>query len=184
MLHKLRTRIQEHIVVPIMQAHAPPSEIAWGAGIGMFVAMTPTVGIQMYAVTAVWFITRYIFRFNFNLPVGLAMCWISNPITMGPLYYLFLLVGYWIFPHLGFSGSIPVTYADFGNRLSEILAHHSTRKVVRESFSFLIVELGFPMLVGSVLIALPCAILTFWITILTLHRRKPSSNGASMPSQK
>ena len=77
-----------------MHSTAPVSEVSLGVAVGVFLGLTPTVGAQMYLVAIVWSIYRYIFRRHFNLPVGVAMVWISNPLTMVPLYYLFLLTGY------------------------------------------------------------------------------------------
>jgi uncharacterized protein (DUF2062 family) len=43
--------------------------------------------MQMAAVLAVMPFTR------FNVPIGLAMCWLSNPFTMPPMYYMEYLTG-------------------------------------------------------------------------------------------
>ena len=51
------------------------------------------MGVQMYIVAAIWVAARYLFRTNFNLPIAVAVVWISNPITVVPLYYGFLVTG-------------------------------------------------------------------------------------------
>ncbi|MDA7818461.1 DUF2062 domain-containing protein [Sulfurimonas sp.] len=54
--------------------------------IGIFIAFIP-MPLQMLAVLAVMPFTR------FNVPIALAMCWLSNPFTMPPMYYMEYLTG-------------------------------------------------------------------------------------------
>jgi len=90
MKKKIEMIIQDILINPVLHSRAPVSEVSLGDAVGDFLGLTPTVGVQMYLVAVVWSIYRYIFRRHFNLPVGVAMVWISNPLTMVPLYYLFL----------------------------------------------------------------------------------------------
>lgn len=57
--------------------------------IGLFIAFIP-MPMQMLAVIAMMPF------FKFNVPIGLAMCWLSNPLTMPPMYYMEYLTGAWI----------------------------------------------------------------------------------------
>jgi len=57
-----------------------------GVFIGLFIAFIP-MPMQMAAVLAVMPFTR------FNVPIALAMCWLSNPFTMPPMYYMEYLTG-------------------------------------------------------------------------------------------
>jgi uncharacterized protein (DUF2062 family) len=54
--------------------------------IGLFIAFIP-MPMQMLAVLAVMPFIR------FNVPIALAMCWLSNPFTMPPMYYMEYLTG-------------------------------------------------------------------------------------------
>lgn len=54
--------------------------------LGLFIAFIP-MPMQMLAVLAFMPILR------FNVPIALAMCWLSNPFTMPPMYYLEYLTG-------------------------------------------------------------------------------------------
>jgi len=54
--------------------------------IGLFIAFIP-MPMQMAAVLL------FMPFIKFNVPVGLAMCWLSNPITMPPMYYMEYLTG-------------------------------------------------------------------------------------------
>ncbi|MBN1865840.1 DUF2062 domain-containing protein [Candidatus Sumerlaeota bacterium] len=54
--------------------------IAGGLALGLFVAFTPTFPAQMLlaALGAIYF--------RVNLPVALTACWVTNPLTLGPVY--------------------------------------------------------------------------------------------------
>ncbi|NPA29287.1 MAG: DUF2062 domain-containing protein [Epsilonproteobacteria bacterium] len=60
--------------------------VAKGLLIGLFIAFIP-MPFQMLAVLAV---TPFV---RFNVPIALAMCWLSNPFTMPPMYYMEYLTG-------------------------------------------------------------------------------------------
>lgn len=70
-------------IVPLLKAKDSPERLALGAAIGTFVGLTPTVGVQMAMVVLVSAIPKL----KFNIPLACAMVWISNPLTMIPLYY-------------------------------------------------------------------------------------------------
>jgi len=55
--------------------------ISRGIGIGVFIAFIP-MPFQMFAVLA---LTPFI---KFNVPIAIAMVWLSNPITMPPMYFM------------------------------------------------------------------------------------------------
>jgi uncharacterized protein (DUF2062 family) len=54
--------------------------------IGIFIAFIP-MPMQMALVLAVMPFVK------FNVPIALAMCWLSNPFTMPPMYYMEYLTG-------------------------------------------------------------------------------------------
>ncbi|MEN4053552.1 MULTISPECIES: DUF2062 domain-containing protein [Sulfurimonas] len=60
--------------------------ITRGVLIGLFIAFIP-MPMQMAAVLL------FVPFVKFNVPIGLAMCWLSNPITMPPMYYMEYLTG-------------------------------------------------------------------------------------------
>ena len=57
--------------------------------VGLFIAFIP-MPMQMLAVLALMPFIK------FNVPIGLAMCWLSNPFTMPPMYYIEYLTGSYI----------------------------------------------------------------------------------------
>lgn len=60
--------------------------IARAAFIGIFIAMIP-MPAQMLAVFAFTFVAK------FNFPLAIAMCWITNPVTMPFIYYIEYMTG-------------------------------------------------------------------------------------------
>ncbi len=77
----------EKLIRPIFSLKGSPHSIALGLAIGVWIAFTPTVGLQMTMALIICTI------FRANLPIALAMCWISNPITFVPMYYGYYLLG-------------------------------------------------------------------------------------------
>ena len=122
----------------------------------------------MYLVAVVWTIYRYIFRRHFNLPVGVAMVWISNPLTMVPLYYLFLVTGYWLLEtkHI-------LSYQHFADTLGRISETGGTWEIIVEGARFLLIDLGWPMIIGGFVYAVPGFFISYFFTksIATSHRK-------------
>ncbi|HRK15189.1 MAG TPA: DUF2062 domain-containing protein [Prosthecobacter sp.] len=84
--------------------------LAGGAAVGLFICMQ-FLPVQMpFAV-----IVAAIFRVN--IPIALAMCWLTNPLTMPPLIPLEYAVGKWV---LSWFSAVPAT--PFPTELPESLA--------------------------------------------------------------
>lgn len=108
-----------------------------GLAIGAFFAFVP-VPWQMLlaAITAVWV--------RFNLPVAIAMVWITNPVTLPPIAYLNYQFGAWLLDSPDWAWS-------FDPSLDWFLGQGA--------------NLAVPLLVGSMATAVVAGILTF----LTAH---------------
>lgn len=113
----------------------------------MFVGMTPTVGIQMGLVLSLGLITRPFFRFN--QVAGLITVYVSNPVTLVPIYWFDYKVG-----TLFLKGD--VSY----ERFSEILKYNSLSEWWRMLVS-LFVDVGAPLIVGSLIVAAVCALAVY-----------------------
>ena len=164
--------ITEKLINPVLHSNAPVSEVSLGVAFGVFLGLTPTVGVQMYLVALVWSIYRYIFGRHFSLPVGVAMVWISNPLTMVPLYYLFLVTGYRLLETQN-----GISYELFTEYLGHISSTEGTWEMIIAGASFLLVDLGWPMIIGSLVYAVPGFIISYFMTerIVTSHRKGKAS---------
>ena len=80
-------RVKDVVVHRILHVDDTPHRIAMGVAIGMFIAWTPTIGFQTLLVIAVATLLRA------NKLVGIPCVWLSNPFTLGPIYYPNYLVG-------------------------------------------------------------------------------------------
>ena len=165
---KIEKVIREKLINPILHSTAPVSQVSMGVAVGVFFGLTPTVGVQMYLVALIWSVSRYVFKKNFNLPVGAAMVWISNPLTMVPLYYLFLVTGYWILDTQN-----GISYQVFREHLNTISSQDGAWEIFLAGSRFLLIELGWPMVIGSSVFAFPGFLISYYLTenIVTKHRK-------------
>lgn len=69
--------------------HLNRRSVAGAIGVGLFLAWMP-MPFQMVAAAAIAILVRV------NLPLSVVTVWISNPVTMGPMYYLAYKWGSWM----------------------------------------------------------------------------------------
>lgn len=80
-------RLREVIVNRILGLNDTPHRIAWGVFLGFLVAFTPTVGLQMIIYVLVASLLRA------NKLSGIPPIWLTNPVTVVPVYYVCWRVG-------------------------------------------------------------------------------------------
>jgi uncharacterized protein (DUF2062 family) len=71
----------------VLHANDSPHRIALGAGLGLFVAWTPLIGLHILVVLALAFLLRA------NKFVAIVCVWVSNPFTFIGIYYPNYLFG-------------------------------------------------------------------------------------------
>jgi len=74
----------------VIKLRSSPKAIAGGLGVGTFIAFTPTMGVQL--ILAVIMATF----FNLNRPAAMIPVWITNPITVAPIYTFNYWLGCWL----------------------------------------------------------------------------------------
>lgn len=80
-------RARDFCVYKVLHADDPPHRLALGIGIGMFVTFMPLIGFQMaLSVFIAWLLRA-------NKLVGVPLVWLSNPLTVFPIYYPCYLLG-------------------------------------------------------------------------------------------
>lgn len=113
--------------------HVDELTLARGLAVGLFVALTPTVGIQTLLILA----GSLTFRANFVAAFLISN--ISNPFTIAPLYFGFNQLGQWWMDRLPIT---PAAVVDLGDEIAyETLA----------------------ILIGSLTIAIPMAALGYFL---------------------
>jgi uncharacterized protein (DUF2062 family) len=85
-MRRLIQKINHFVVHQILHADDSPHRLALGVALGFFVAWTPTIGFQMIMVILLATALRA------NNRVGIPIVWISNPLTLIPIY----LPNYWL----------------------------------------------------------------------------------------
>lgn len=101
------------------------------------------------ALFAIWF--------NANLPLSVVLVWISNPVTMPPLFYFNYKIGAWVLDRPVLDFEFELSWAWISERLLDI---------------------GIPLYLGSLIVATVSACLAYLI-IQFLWRRKIRSDWRS-----
>jgi len=123
--------------------HLNRHSVAKAFFVGLFCSMIP-MPFQMVLAAAI------AVRINCNLPISIALVWISNPLTMPPIFYFNYLVGTWILHQ-------PTVSFDIQYNLSWMMDK--------------LVEVGIPLYFGSVVVGIvsgACA----YIAIHYIWKRK------------
>ncbi len=135
--------------------------IALGAAIGMFIAFTPTVGIQMLLVVlATWLIPG-------NRTAGIPMVWITNPFTAVPIYTFNYEVGRLIL-RSRLDYDLPAKLSAIWNGSRGLFSR------IGETGDLLTTNVAWPLWFGSIVVAAVCAIVTYFAMyyLVDLYRRK------------
>ena len=85
--HRHRQQLRQFVIHNLLHADDPPHVLALGMAIGILVAFTPTVGVQMLVAGFLSWLMRA------NKAVSVAVVWISNPATMIPIYWYCYRIG-------------------------------------------------------------------------------------------
>ncbi|MEE9391873.1 MAG: DUF2062 domain-containing protein [Planctomycetota bacterium] len=132
------------LIQPVLVIRDSSHALALGLALGMFVAMTPTVGVQMPMV----FVLASVF--GANRLAGIAIVWISNPVTVVPFYYGYYLIGRLIL------GGNEVSYEDVGAVLKPREGESSW-----DALLHLFEVFGWPLWLGSFIVAVVLALPTY-----------------------
>lgn len=91
--------------------HFQRRSVILAAGIGAFIAFTPTFGVQtLMAIVAAMY-------WRMNLPITILMCYITNPFTIAFVYFMELRIGLFL---LGMEGIDAVHIKGMGDLLEYI----------------------------------------------------------------
>lgn len=165
-------------------------KLAMGGAQGIFWGLTPTVGLQITVLTFLYSLSFVLLRVSkkfkvieFNLPIAIALTWISNPFNAPILYFLFYITGAFVMP-----GHDPYSLKEFLHMLKPLLNVESVFslqalkdyiRVASDVFRQFGTEIIMPMCVGSLIIAIPTSILSY-IFIRWLLRKYTSKKSESL----
>jgi uncharacterized protein (DUF2062 family) len=122
-------------------------EIALGFALGLFVGITPTMGIQM--IIAVFFAA--LFKWNkISAAIGV---WISNPLTAPVIYSITYLLGAGI---LGLKNSF---------RLSDLQGITAVVEILKKAPEILVA-----LVIGGIVLGFPIAVLGYYLSYAAIRR--------------
>ncbi len=83
-------RFRQWFIYRVLHVDDTPHRIALGVAVGIFITWTPTIGLQMLLCVLLSALV------GANKFVGLPFVWLSNPLTVIPIYWPNFLLGNWI----------------------------------------------------------------------------------------
>ncbi len=132
-----------------------PERVALGAAIGFFIGWLPIMGVQMVVCLAICSVVRA------NFLATIPGVWLSNPVTVLPMYYFINQIGAWI-----------AGQAISWNRMEHVF-EKATNLGVWDGSIYLFTEMGhvtLAMFIGGAIVGLINAIIVYPI-VLRLVRR-------------
>jgi uncharacterized protein (TIGR03546 family) len=130
----------------------PPHKIALGMALGIFIGFVPIMGIQMAVVLP------FALLFRGNKTAAIAGVWITNPVTVIPIYYVDYKVG-----HL-FTDYPPLTRTYF----TDLFTNLEASKFLKLGQDVLV-----PLFVGGAILGVVFGIPTYFVTrwLVVRYRR-------------
>ena len=143
----------------VIKLRSSPRAIAGGFGLGTFIAFTPTVGIQLILALLAATI------FNMNRPAASLPVWITNPLTIAPIYTFNYWVGLKIWP-----GPPLSEVSDLFKDIAHTMAHLEFWNVKDQFLAVFHMgrEILIPLLLGSLVIGAICGIAVYLFTLSLL----------------
>lgn len=142
----------------ILTSNDSPQQIAAGAALGTFIAFTPTLGVQMLLVVG---LATYL-RVS-RIP-GLLMVYISNPLTMGPIYWSAYVVGVRMCRFVGMEVVSLTDFMEAFERVHEL----SGMQMATAAFGLLGrygARMAVPLLLGSVVAGAVAGAITYSVVL-------------------
>jgi len=158
---------KKRIIIPfralfkwLVRLRRSPRAVAGGFALGVFVAFTPTMGFQI--VIAIFLATFL----NLNRPAAVITVWITNLATMAPIYTFNYWVGslFWSGPPVA---EVYKTFVSIGAQLVKMDFWEFGRQF--ETMLGLSGTMAIPLLIGSVMVGLISAALTYLAAIGIIH---------------
>lgn len=143
----------------IIKLRSSPRAIAGGLALGTFIAFTPTVGVQLILA----FVAATLL--GMNRPAAMIPVWITNPITVAPIYTFNYWLGakVWGGPPLS---EVSGLFIDIGRTLTHLEFWN-----IKEQF-FAILQIGkeilIPLLLGSIVIGVISGFLVYILSLKLL----------------
>ncbi len=177
LLEKVKKKAKRYFnlyIAPLVMAPSPPRELARGACVGIFIGMTPTEGFQTFLMVVLWNLARPFGAFRFNFKIAYAVSWVSNYLTMVPLYFLFYYTGA-VMGRLFWRWRSPVSYGEFVRLFDPLLSSPFPDSLA--TFLDISGSLLVPLFLGCLPYAAPLSIAAYWVTLRIISAQKERADG-------
>lgn len=162
-------KFRRWFVYRVLHVDDTPHRIALGVAVGIFVTWTPTIGFQMLLCILIAALL------GANKFVGLPFVWMSNPLTVVPIYWPSFLLGNWILQGQanpeGFktAARVAMTFQAEGNLVMRLIGRI-------QAWWAATIDIFLPLWLGSLLIATLLALCTYLIIsrVVTAYRFRQS----------
>lgn len=145
-------RISKYYYHRIRRLQGDPRFLAGGTSVGIFVGLTPTIPFHTVAIIALSVSTRT------SALAGLIMSWVvCNPLTIIPIYSLSVYIGNKLTPYYLSVETVKTLLSQLLNSDSFFSSIHT---IVNIGYEAVIV-----LMVGGTVLALPVAILSYFISL-------------------
>lgn len=147
----------------LLRLRGSPRQIALGVGIGMFVAFTPTLGMQM--VIAAFLATLL----GGNRAAAVAMVWLTNPVTVVPVFG----GTYWL-GTIFYSGPPTEHVTNIMKEAMADLANYEIWRFYDQFLAFLAIgrNIMIPMTIGGVIAGTVLGVASYFAALQVIDRFK------------
>lgn len=137
----------------VTRLRSSPQAIAGGLALGVFVAFTPTYGVQLFLVV---FLATLL---DFNRPASLIPVWITNPVTIAPVYTFNYWLGcfFWSGPPVS---EVSKQFMEIAVKLAKLDfwdIHHQVSNLMTIGKDVFI-----PLIIGSIVVGVVLGGITYW----------------------
>jgi len=140
-------RTKRFCIHNILHADDPPHRLALGIAVGLFVAFLPLIGIQMGLAFGMAWLVRA------NKAVAVTLVWISNPVTMVPVYY----PGYWL--------GCRILDVPTGGRWIELMQSNENASVKMRAFIDNLQDFAGPLFLGTFILAAIIGLISYYVSL-------------------
>ncbi|OPZ76095.1 MAG: hypothetical protein BWY78_01477 [Alphaproteobacteria bacterium ADurb.Bin438] len=163
----LKRVLQYRLIIPMKRSNKPPEFTARATFVGVFLAMNPMVGVQMYLCFLVWLFSKHLLKKDFSLPIACAWTWITNVFTMIPTDYVFFVTGKYILGEREL-----YSYSYFFDTFKESFKDNMTLlENVKVMIDIFVKDWGVAMFVGAVPWMIVSSLLGYFISYRYALRR-------------
>lgn len=134
--------------------------VAWGVAIGMIVAFSPTIGLQMFIAAGIAHL------FGASKPAAIAPVWLTNPVTIPPVYAFTYYLGTFFY-----AGPSASTVYNMLVDIAKSLRSMQFYEVLDQATAFFHIgwDIFIPMCIGGLIVGAVAAAVSYPITLWVMQ---------------